>query len=63
MNKIILISKVAEWKLQNDITKESQQILKVDHDLYVKFVNRIRQILINSGSTSFTKISNYGTQL
>ena len=41
----------------------AKAVLKVDHDLYVKFVNRIRQILINSGSTSFTKISNYGTQL
>ena len=52
--------KDGEWKLQNDITKEitAKAVLKVDHDSYVKFVNRIRQILISSGSTTFTKISN-----
>uniref|UniRef100_A0A915DMQ6 JAB1/MPN/MOV34 metalloenzyme domain-containing protein n=1 Tax=Ditylenchus dipsaci TaxID=166011 RepID=A0A915DMQ6_9BILA len=48
------------WNLQNEITKErtAQCFLKVDEDSMSKFHNRIRQILMSSGSTTFTKIVN-----
>ena len=49
-----------EWKLQNDLTKEitAKAVLKVDKESHEKFENRIRQILMASGSTTFTKIAN-----
>ena len=48
------------WNLQNEVTKErtAQCFLKVDEDSMQKFHNRIRQILMSSGSTTFTKIVN-----
>ena len=48
------------WNLQNDITKErtAQAFLRVDEESYNRFHNRIRQILMSSGSTTFTKIIN-----
>eukprot|EP00339_Tiarina_fusa_P025282 CAMPEP_0117010932 /NCGR_PEP_ID=MMETSP0472-20121206/9512_1 /TAXON_ID=693140 ORGANISM="Tiarina fusus, Strain LIS" /NCGR_SAMPLE_ID=MMETSP0472 /ASSEMBLY_ACC=CAM_ASM_000603 /LENGTH=1604 /DNA_ID=CAMNT_0004713595 /DNA_START=676 /DNA_END=5490 /DNA_ORIENTATION=+ len=48
------------WNLQNDNTKErtAQAFLRVDQDAMNKFENRIRQILMSSGSTTFTKIAN-----
>ncbi|KAI6190216.1 WD repeat-containing protein 48-like protein [Aphelenchoides bicaudatus] len=48
------------WNLQNEVTKErtAQCFLKVDEDSLMKFHNRIRQILMSSGSTTFTKITN-----
>ncbi|KAG9510461.1 Pre-mRNA-processing-splicing factor 8, partial [Fragariocoptes setiger] len=48
------------WSLQNDITKEriADCYLRVDDDSMQKFHNRIRQILMASGSTTFTKIVN-----
>jgi len=48
------------WKLQNESTKEitAHGFIKVDEDGMKKFENRIRQILMASGSTTFTKIAN-----
>ncbi len=48
------------WKLQNDITKEmtAQAFLRVDESSMRQFENRVRQILMSSGSTTFTKIAN-----
>merc|ERR1719181_1815471 len=48
------------WKLQNESTKEmtAQAFLRVDDDNMKKFENRVRQILMASGSTTFTKIAN-----
>uniref|UniRef100_A0A0M3HZ85 MPN domain-containing protein n=1 Tax=Ascaris lumbricoides TaxID=6252 RepID=A0A0M3HZ85_ASCLU len=47
------------WNLQNEVTKErtAQCFLKVDEESLLKFHNRIRQILMSSGSTTFTKVS------
>ena len=41
------------------VTKErtAQCFLKVDEESLLKFHNRIRQILMSSGSTTFTKVS------
>ncbi|KAG5176712.1 NUC071 domain-containing protein [Tribonema minus] len=48
------------WKLQNDATKEmtAQAFLRVDDTSIRTFENRVRQILMSSGSTTFTKIAN-----
>ena len=48
------------WKLQNENTKEitAQAFIRVDEDGIKRFENRVRQILMASGSTTFTKISN-----
>ena len=48
------------WSLQNDITKErtAQAFLRVDDEALKSFENRIRQILMSSGSTTFSKIAN-----
>ena len=48
------------WKLQNESTKEitAQAFIKVDEEGVKKFENRVRQILMASGSTTFTKIAN-----
>jgi pre-mRNA-processing factor 8 len=48
------------WNLVNDLTKErtAQAFLRVDDDSLAKFHNRIRQILMASGSTTFTKVAN-----
>jgi pre-mRNA-processing factor 8 len=48
------------WKLQNEATKEitAQAFIKVDEEGVKKFENRVRQILMASGSTTFTKIAN-----
>lgn len=48
------------WRLQNFVTKEITAIafLKVDEDFQARFENRMRQILMSSGSTTFTKIAN-----
>ena len=48
------------WKLQNEGTKEitAQAFLRVDEESMQKFENRVRQILMASGSTTFTKIAN-----
>lgn len=48
------------WKLQNEQTKEETAIafLRVDDEHMKVFENRVRQILMSSGSTTFTKIVN-----
>ena len=48
------------WNLQNEVTKErtAQCFLRVDDDSMNKYHNRVRQILMASGSTTFTKIVN-----
>jgi pre-mRNA-processing factor 8 len=48
------------WKLQDEITKEitAHAFIRVDLDHLRRFENRVRQILMASGSTTFTKISN-----
>ncbi|KAK9390855.1 NUC071 domain-containing protein [Lipomyces mesembrius] len=48
------------WNLVNESTKErtAYAFLRVTEDDIQKFNNRIRQILMSSGSTTFTKIAN-----
>ncbi|XP_013405996.1 pre-mRNA-processing-splicing factor 8 isoform X1 [Lingula anatina] len=48
------------WNLQNEVTKErtAQCFLRVDDESMNRFHNRVRQILMASGSTTFTKIVN-----
>jgi len=48
------------WSLQNELTKErtAQAYLRVDDEGLKNFENRIRQVLMSSGSTTFTKIAN-----
>lgn len=47
------------WNLQNEVTKErtAQCFLRVDDESLGRFHNRVRQILMASGSTTFTKVS------
>ena len=54
------VHKDGVWSLQNENTKErtAQAFLRVDELSLNKFENRIRQILMASGSTTFTKIVN-----
>ena len=60
LNENNLSFKDGEWKLQNEQTKEitAKASLKVDDASTERFENRIRQILMASGSTTFTKIAN-----
>ncbi|GAM23554.1 hypothetical protein SAMD00019534_067290 [Acytostelium subglobosum LB1] len=55
-----LIPKDSVWSLQNMNTRErtAQAFLRVDKDSMDRFENRIRMILMASGSTTFTKIVN-----
>ncbi|XP_021826685.1 pre-mRNA-processing-splicing factor 8A [Prunus avium] len=48
------------WNLQNEQTKERTAVafLRVDDEHMKVFENRVRQILMSSGSTTFTKIVN-----
>ena len=48
------------WNLQNEQTKEliAVAFLRVDDEHMKVFENRVRQILMSSGSTTFTKIVN-----
>lgn len=48
------------WNLQNEQTKERTAVafLRVDDEHLKVFENRVRQILMSSGSTTFTKIVN-----
>jgi len=48
------------WNLQNETTKERTAIahLRVDEEAMDSFNNRVRHILMASGSTTFTKIAN-----
>ena len=46
------------WNLQHELTKErtAQCFLRVDDESMQRFHNRVRQILMASGSTTFTKV-------
>ncbi|KOB84899.1 hypothetical protein PFDG_00265 [Plasmodium falciparum Dd2] len=59
---VVVSSSVKEgtWKLQNEMTKEitAEAYLKVSDNSMKRFENRVRQILMSSGSTTFTKIAN-----
>ena len=48
------------WNLQNETTKKmtAQAHLRVEKEAVQTFDNRIRQILMSSGATTFTKIAN-----
>jgi pre-mRNA-processing factor 8 len=48
------------WNLQNENTKERTAVafLRVDEEALASFNNRVRHILMASGSTTFTKIAN-----
>lgn len=48
------------WSLINEQTKErtAQAFLRVDEESLMRFHNRVRQVLMSSGSTTFTKIVN-----
>ncbi|KIM75296.1 hypothetical protein PILCRDRAFT_32467, partial [Piloderma croceum F 1598] len=52
--------KDAVWNLTNEQTKErtAQAFLRVSDDGVQQFNNRIRQVLMSSGSTTFSKIVN-----
>lgn len=54
------VHKDGVWNLQNEATKErtAQAFLRVSDDALKAFENRVRQILMASGSTTFTKIAN-----
>jgi pre-mRNA-processing factor 8 len=54
------VNKDGVWNLQNDVTKErtAQAFLRVSDESLKKFENRVRMILMASGSTTFTKIVN-----
>ncbi len=54
------VHKDGVWNLQNEATKEmtAQAFLKLGENSLRQFENRIRQVLMSSGSTTFTKIAN-----
>jgi pre-mRNA-processing factor 8 len=54
------VSRDGVWNLQNETTKErtAQAFLRVDNKALRFFENRVRQVLMSSGSTTFTKIVN-----
>jgi pre-mRNA-processing factor 8 len=54
------VSRDGVWNLQNETTKErtAQAFLRVDNKSLRAFENRVRQVLMSSGSTTFTKIVN-----
>ncbi|KNC53021.1 pre-mRNA-processing-splicing factor 8 [Thecamonas trahens ATCC 50062] len=48
------------WSLQNAASKEitAQAFLMVDEESVTAFRNRVRQVLVNSGATTFAKVAN-----
>ena len=54
------VQKEGVWRLQNERTKEltCTAFLRVDDEGIKQFENRIRQILMSSGSITFTKVAN-----
>ena len=54
------VHKDGVWNLQNEASKEmtSQAFLRVEDEAIKSFENRIRQVLMSSGSATFTKIAN-----
>ena len=57
---VVTVLQDGVWSLQNEATKErtAQAYLRVDDEGLKNFENRIRQVLMSSGSTTFTKIAN-----
>lgn len=57
---IVLCFQDGVWNLQNEATKEmtAQAFLRIDDLSLKQFENRVRQVLMSSGSTTFTKIAN-----
>eukprot|EP01041_Mallomonas_annulata_P005280 gene5280-10566_t len=60
MHLEMAVHKDGVWNLQNEATKEmtAQAFLRIDDYSMRQFENRVRQILMSSGSTTFTKIAN-----
>ena len=60
MRPSILHNKDGVWNLQNEQTKErtAQAFLRVDDEGLEAFENRIRQVFMSSGATTFSKIAN-----
>jgi len=56
----VLVARDGVWALQNEVTKErtAQAFLRVEEAAQKAWENRIRQILMSSGSTTFTKVAN-----
>ena len=55
-----LVHRDGVWTLQNEHTKEvtAQAYLRVDEEGIKAFNNRVRQVLMSSGATTFTKVAN-----
>ena len=60
MHMELPVHKDGVWNLQNEATKEmtAQAFLRIDDVSLRQFENRVRQILMSSGATTFTKIAN-----
>jgi len=60
MHLEVPVHKDGVWNLQNESTKEmtAQAFLRLDDAAIQSFENRIRQVLMSSGSATFTKIAN-----
>lgn len=58
-NVLVVVAALSHY-FSSQVTKErtAQCFLRVDNDSLAKFHNRVRQILMASGSTTFTKIVN-----
>ncbi|KDD76263.1 PROCN domain-containing protein, partial [Helicosporidium sp. ATCC 50920] len=54
------VSRDGVWALQSEATKErtAQAFVRVDDEGLKAFENRVRQVLMSSGATTFTKIAN-----
>jgi pre-mRNA-processing factor 8 len=54
------VHKDGVWNLQNEATKEmtAQAYLRVEDGAMKQFENRVRQVLMSSGATTFTKVAN-----
>lgn len=59
-NQFDHVTKKGVWNLINESSKErtAQAFLRVDERSIATFNNRIRQVLMSSGSTTFTKVIN-----
>ena len=60
MNKEEFSLRDGVWNLVNEQSKErtAQAYLRVDEENITRFNNRVRQILMSSGATTFTKVAN-----
>jgi len=54
------VHKDGVWNLQDEVSKErtAQAFLRVEEKAIMEFENRIRYVLMSSGSATFTKIAN-----